>query len=49
MHFGFVLPHIGPLAGPDTIIGVARRAEMLGYDSLWVTDRLLFPLEPRTP
>ena len=49
MRLGFVLPHIGPLASPDAIVSVATRAEAVGYDSLWVTDRLLFPLNPRTP
>jgi len=49
MRFGFVLPHIGPAASPDAIVRVAQRAEALGYDSLWVTDRLLYPLNPQTP
>jgi hypothetical protein len=31
------------MAGPEALITVARRAEELGYDSLWVTERLLFP------
>jgi probable F420-dependent oxidoreductase len=48
MRLGFVLPHIGPLAGPEAIVSVAQRAEALGYDSLWVSDRLLFPLQPRS-
>jgi probable F420-dependent oxidoreductase len=49
MRIGFVLPHIGPAASPDSIVRVAQRAEALGYDSLWVTDRLLYPLNPQTP
>lgn len=49
MKLGVVLPHIGDLAGPEAIVSVAQRAEALGYDSLWVTDRLLYPLKPRTP
>ncbi len=49
MRLGFVLPHIGPLASPAAIIAAARHAEILGYDSLWVTERLLYPLAPRTP
>ena len=49
MRIGFVLPHIGPAASPDAIVRVAQRAEALGYDSLWVTDRLLYPLNPQTP
>jgi probable F420-dependent oxidoreductase len=49
MQLGFVLPHIGPLASPHSIVAVAQRAEMLGYDSLWVTERLLFPESPQNP
>jgi probable F420-dependent oxidoreductase len=48
MRYGFVLPQVGPMAGPEALITVARRAEELGYDSLWVTERLLFPLCPRS-
>src|SRR5688572_2176780 len=36
MRFGFALPQIGSLAGPDALITVAKRAEDLGYDTLWV-------------
>jgi probable F420-dependent oxidoreductase len=28
---------------------VAKRAEDLGFDSLWVLDRILWPVDPRTP
>jgi probable F420-dependent oxidoreductase len=49
MRFGCVLPHMGPLASPESLIRVAQRAEGLGYHSLWVADRLLFPVKPRTP
>jgi alkanesulfonate monooxygenase SsuD/methylene tetrahydromethanopterin reductase-like flavin-dependent oxidoreductase (luciferase family) len=48
MRHGFVLPQVGPMAGPQALITVARRAEELGYDSLWVTERLLFPRCPRS-
>ncbi|HXH83754.1 MAG TPA: LLM class F420-dependent oxidoreductase, partial [Candidatus Tectomicrobia bacterium] len=49
MRIGFVLPNVGPAATPDTIVEAARRAEAIGYDSLWVTERLLYPVTPRTP
>jgi probable F420-dependent oxidoreductase len=49
MRLGFFLPHIGPWAGPDAITRVAVRAEELGFDSVWTTERLLFPLEPTAP
>ncbi|MGH9767977.1 MAG: LLM class F420-dependent oxidoreductase [Blastocatellia bacterium] len=49
MRLGFALPQIGPVAGPDALITVAQRAEALGFDSLWVLDRMLHPVNPRTP
>jgi len=49
MRIGFVLPQLGPAAGPDAIVHVAQRAEALAYDSVWVTERLLYPLNPQTP
>lgn len=49
MRIGFVLPNIGPAGTSEGIVGAAQRAEALGYDSLWVTERLLYPLAPRTP
>ena len=49
MRLGFNLPQIGPAAGPEAIVRVAQRAEELGYDSVWVTERLLWPVEPQTP
>ena len=49
MRLGFDLPQLGPAANPEAMIIVAQRAEELGYDSLWVTDRLLYPIEPQTP
>ena len=49
MRFGFALPQIGSLAGPEALVMVAKRAEELGYDSLWVLDRILWPVNPRAP
>ena len=49
MRLGFALPQMGPLAGPDSIVAVAQGAEGLGFDSLWVLDRILYPVNPRTP
>lgn len=49
MRFGCVLPTLGPLGGPDALTRTAQRAEALDYHSLWVADRLLYPLAPRTP
>ena len=47
MKLGFILPQIGPAASPEAIVQVSKRAEELGYDSLWVTDRLLYPVSPK--
>ncbi|HWO40295.1 MAG TPA: LLM class F420-dependent oxidoreductase [Candidatus Eisenbacteria bacterium] len=49
MRFGFALPQVGSLAGPEALITAATRAEALGYDTLWVLDRILWPLSPRAP
>ncbi len=42
---GFGLPVAGDWATPDTMRVVARRAEQLGYASLWTFQRLLFPAD----
>jgi len=47
MKLGFALPIAGEWATPDNQIRVAREAEVLGYHSLWVFQRLLYALEPR--
>lgn len=49
MRLGFALPHVGPVAGPDTIRAVATEAENMGYDSLWTLERLLKPVRAKTP
>ena len=42
---GFGLPCSGSWATPQTMLQVARRAEELGYASLWTFQRLLSPAE----
>jgi probable F420-dependent oxidoreductase len=49
MRFGCILPNMGPHASPEGLVRIAQRAEALGYHGLWVIDRLLFPVRPRTP
>src|SRR5437016_8939658 len=43
MRFGSHLPVYGPAATRDTLVGFARRAEALGYDSLWASDHVVLP------
>lgn len=43
------LPHIGEQATKENIVYVSKEAEKGGIDSLWVLDRLLWPLSPQTP
>jgi len=49
MRVGFGLPHTGQAASPEAIVRVAQQAEQLGYDSLWVYERFLFPVDPQVP
>jgi probable F420-dependent oxidoreductase len=49
MRVGISLPQLGPHASPENLIKVARRAEELGYDSVWVLERLLWPLNAKEP
>lgn len=49
MRVGTFLPHMGPAASPEALVRTAQHAESLGYDSLWVAERLLYPLKPRNP
>ena len=46
---GLALPHLGPEATKENILQIAVDAEKEGIDSLWVAERLLWPLNPRTP
>ncbi len=47
MQLGLCLPQLGPTAEGAKVADVARRAEEVGYDSLWVGDRLLTPETPQ--
>lgn len=49
MQIGFCLPQMGPQATRENLVRVAKRAEELGYDSLWVLERLLWPISPKAP
>ena len=45
---GVLLPHMGTGMGPVAVVEAARRADALGYDTLWVVERLLYPTNPRS-
>jgi probable F420-dependent oxidoreductase len=49
MQMGFGLPISGSWATPPSIVEIARRAEKLGYSSLWTFQRLLFPATDPIP
>ena len=49
MKIGCTLPQCGALASRENLIRVAQRAEELGYDSVWVLERLLWAVNPRDP
>ncbi len=49
MRIGLSLPQYGRFADPALTVRVAAAAEEIGYDSLWVGDRLLVATEPQTP
>jgi probable F420-dependent oxidoreductase len=46
--FGIALPNYGPLATPETLAWLARLAEELGVDSVWVSDHLVAPVGVRS-
>ena len=43
MKFGIMLPHYRPVASTEAIAKMAKRAEELGFDSVWVTDLIAVP------
>src|SRR5919201_1785682 len=49
MKIGITLPHLGPNATKENILKIALDAEKEGLDSIWVVERLLWPLKPHTP
>jgi len=49
MKTGITLPQFGPQVTKENIVQLAMRAEQEHLDSLWVGERLLWPLNPLTP
>ena len=49
MKVGLFLPHVGEHVTAENILYIATEAEKEGIDSVWVLDRLLWPMKPQTP
>jgi probable F420-dependent oxidoreductase len=49
MKAGILLPQVGEPATRENILYIAKEAEKEGLDSVWVIERLLWPLKPQTP
>ena len=45
MRIGVTLPNYGPLASGANLVRLAQHAEALGFDSVWVADHLVVPVE----
>lgn len=48
MKVGILLPQTGELATRDIILYIGKEAEKEGLDSVWVFERLLWPVKPQT-
>jgi probable F420-dependent oxidoreductase len=46
---GITLPQAGEQSTKENIVRTAKMAEDEGFDSLWVFERLLWPINPQTP
>jgi probable F420-dependent oxidoreductase len=49
MKAGILLPQAGDYATRENVLYIAKEAEKEGLDSLWVFERLLWPIKPKTP
>jgi probable F420-dependent oxidoreductase len=49
MKAGILLPQTGASATRENVLYIAKEAEKEGLDSLWVFERLLWPIKPKTP
>jgi probable F420-dependent oxidoreductase len=49
MKAGILLPQSGGSATTENVLYIAKKAEREGLNSVWVFERLLWPLEPKTP
>ena len=48
MKVGISLPQLGASATRQNILQMAKRSEQEGFDSVWVSERILWPLKPKT-
>ena len=48
MQYGVILPNVGPLAHIDSLAMIARRAEELGYDGVFLSDHVVVPDDLRS-
>jgi hypothetical protein len=49
LKIGITLPHFGQQATRENVIQTAKIADKEGIDSVWVGERLLWPINPQTP
>jgi probable F420-dependent oxidoreductase len=49
MKVGILLPQTGEIATSENVLHIGKEAEKEGLDSVWVFERLLWPLKPQTP
>lgn len=48
MRIGAKLPHSGPLPARLGLVPMAQRLDVAGFDSMWVSDHVVFPREVRS-
>ncbi len=46
---GITLPQASQQATRENVVRMAQNAEKEGFNSLWVFERLLWPINPQTP
>ncbi len=49
MKVGSLLPQIGESATSQNVLYIGKETEKGGLDSVWVFERLLWPIKPQTP
>jgi alkanesulfonate monooxygenase SsuD/methylene tetrahydromethanopterin reductase-like flavin-dependent oxidoreductase (luciferase family) len=49
MKAGILLPQVGDSATRENVVYISKEAEREGLNSIWVIERLLWPLKPKTP